>query len=76
MRWELITPFWILTLGFGSPALGWLGGAAGLGSIFIGSAIAALLAVPVALRLLRKPATEKHVTCDPAFPDAESFTFR
>ena len=64
-----------LTLGFGSPALGWLGGAAGLGSIFIGSAVAALLAVPIALRLLYRPAREKHVTCDPAFPDAEIIHF-
>jgi predicted MFS family arabinose efflux permease len=60
-----------LTLGFGSPALGWLGGAAGLGSIFIGSAVAALLAVPIALRLLYKPAAERDVTIDPSFPDAE-----
>jgi MFS family permease len=60
-----------LTLGFGSPALGWLGGAAGLGSIFIGSAVAALLAVPIALRLLYKPAAERDVTINPSFPDAE-----
>jgi MFS family permease len=60
-----------LTLGFGSPALGWLGGAAGLGSIFIGSAVAALLAVPIALRLMYKPAAEKDLTIDPSFPDAE-----
>jgi len=64
-----------LTLGLGSPALGWLGGAAGLGSIFIGSAIAALLAVPIALRLLYMPAKEQHVTCDPSFPDAEIIHF-
>jgi MFS family permease len=60
-----------LTLGFGSPALGWLGGAAGLGSIFIGSAIAALLAVPIALRLLSRPATATNVSIDSTFPDAE-----
>jgi len=60
-----------LTLGLGSPALGWLGGAAGLGSIFIGSAVAALLAVPITLLLLYRPATERDVTIDPAFPDAE-----
>lgn len=60
-----------LTLGVGSPALGWLGGAAGLGSIFIGSAVAALLAVPIALRLLYKPPAERDVTSDPSFPDAE-----
>ncbi len=60
-----------LTLGFGSPALGWLGGSAGLGSIFIGSAVAALLAGPIALRLLAGSATGGKVTCDSAFPDAE-----
>ncbi len=42
-----------LTLGLGSPALGWLGGAAGLRSIFIASAVAAILAVPIAFRLRR-----------------------
>lgn len=60
-----------LTLGLGSPALGWLGGTAGLGSIFIGSAIAAVLAVPIALRLLSTPARESAVIADSAFPDAE-----
>lgn len=60
-----------LTLGLGSPALGWLGGTAGLGSIFIGSAVAALLAVPIALRLLYRPAPERGVTIDQVFPDAE-----
>lgn len=49
-----------LTPGSGSPALRWLGGAAGLGSIFIGSAVAALLAVPIALRLLYKPGSGKR----------------
>jgi MFS family permease len=61
-----------LTLGLGSPALGWLGGTAGLSSIFIGSAVAALLAVPIALHLLRKPARANKVTADSAFPDAET----
>jgi hypothetical protein len=60
-----------LTLGFGSPALGWLGGAAGLGSIFLGVVVAALLAVPIALRLLYKPPMDRDVTIDPSFPDAE-----
>jgi MFS family permease len=40
-----------LTLGLGSPALGWLGESTGLRSVFIGSALAALLAVPITLRL-------------------------
>ncbi len=60
-----------LTLGFGSPALGWLGGSAGLGSIFIGSAVAALLAVPIALRLLSRLTMGDEVTCDSAFPEAD-----
>jgi hypothetical protein len=59
-----------LTLGVGSPALGWLGGTTGLGSIFVGSAVAALLAVPIALRLLNRSPSEDNLTVDPAFPDA------
>jgi MFS family permease len=47
------------TLGFGSPALGVLAGAAGLGSIFIASAVAALLAVPIALYLQRSSVHQK-----------------
>lgn len=45
-----------LTLGFGSPALGLLAGRAGLGAVFIASAVAAILAIPIALRLLFTPA--------------------
>jgi MFS family permease len=45
-----------LTLGFGSPALGLLAGRAGLGAVFIASAVAAVLAIPIALRLLYAPA--------------------
>jgi MFS family permease len=41
-----------LTLGFGSPALGFLAGRAGLGAVFIASAVAAVLAIPIALRLI------------------------
>lgn len=40
-----------LTLGLGSPLLGWLGGHAGLGSVFVASGIAALIALPVAFAL-------------------------
>jgi MFS family permease len=42
-----------LTLGIGSPALGLLAGTAGVGAVFDASAIAAVLAVPIALRLLK-----------------------
>lgn len=41
-----------LTLGLGSPVLGLLASRAGLGAVFAASAIAALLAVPIAIALL------------------------
>lgn len=41
-----------LTLGFGSPALGFLAGKAGLETVFVASALAAVLAIPISLRLL------------------------
>lgn len=44
-----------LTLGLGSPALGYLGGQAGLGSVFLASAVAAALAIPITMRLLLSP---------------------
>jgi MFS family permease len=44
-----------LTLGIGSPALGWLGAHAGLGSVFLAAAVAAVLAVPVAMVLRPRP---------------------
>ncbi|GAB7551272.1 MFS transporter [Novosphingobium sp. 11B] len=48
-----------LTLGIGSPLLGWVGGHAGLGSVFVVSAVAALFALPIAL-LLRSRADRIH----------------
>jgi MFS family permease len=44
-----------LTLGLGSPALGYLAGREGLGAVFIASAVSAVLAVPIALWLMRNP---------------------
>jgi MFS family permease len=41
-----------MTLGFGSPALGFLAGRYGLNSVFLASAIAAVLALPITIRLL------------------------
>jgi hypothetical protein len=41
-----------LTLGVGSPALGFLAAATGIGQVFNASALAAALAIPIALRLL------------------------
>jgi MFS family permease len=64
-----------LTLGLGSPALGWLGGTAGLGSIFLGSAVAALLAVPIALLLLYRPSGGTGISVEPGLPDAEIIHF-
>jgi MFS family permease len=46
------TAFLDLTLGFGSPALGLIGGVASLRAIFLASALCALCAVPIAIRLL------------------------
>lgn len=46
-----------LTLGLGSPALGWLGARAGVGSIFLTSAFAAVLALPIAGLLMRQGST-------------------
>lgn len=43
-----------LTLGIGSPALGYLAVRAGLGAVFFASALAAICAVPIAIALLRK----------------------
>lgn len=42
-----------LTLGLGSPLLGLLAGRAGIGAVFDASALAALIAIPVAYRLAR-----------------------
>jgi MFS family permease len=45
-----------LTLGFGSPGLGFLAGKAGLNAVFLVSAVAAVLAIPiVAILAARKP---------------------
>jgi MFS family permease len=45
-----------LTLGIGSPALGFLAGKAEIGAVFYASAVTAVLAVPVAFHLMRSPA--------------------
>jgi MFS family permease len=44
-----------LTLGFGSPALGLLAAHAGLASVFLASAVAALVAMPIAAVLRSRP---------------------
>ena len=46
------TAFLDLTLGLASPALGLIGGAAGLNAIFLASTLSVLCAVPIAMRLL------------------------
>ncbi len=50
------TAFLDLALGFGSPALGLIAGWAGLGSVFLASALVVLCAAAIAARLLRAPA--------------------
>lgn len=44
-----------LTLGVGSPLLGFLAGKAGIAAVFDASAVAAILAIPIALRLTAAP---------------------
>jgi predicted MFS family arabinose efflux permease len=50
-----------LTLGVGSPALGFLAARAGLDSVFIASAVAAILAMPVGFMLMRRTRLEPLV---------------
>ena len=54
-----------LTLGVGSPLLGFLAGKAGIASVFDASAIAAVLAVPIALRLRAETSRSAMVTAMP-----------
>lgn len=46
------TAFLDLTLGLASPALGLIGGAAGLNAVFLASTLSVLCAAPIAMRLL------------------------
>lgn len=48
------TAFLDVALGLGSPALGLIAGSAGLGAVFLASAVVVLGAAPIALRLLAK----------------------
>jgi MFS family permease len=52
----IYTAFLDLALGLGSPVLGLIAGWAGLGSVFLASALIVLCATAIALRLLRAPA--------------------
>src|SRR3954451_11882665 len=49
------TAFLDVALGLGTPALGLLANAAGLGAVFLASAVAALCAAPIAASFLRAP---------------------
>jgi MFS family permease len=51
------TAFLDIALGFGTPVLGLLASAAGLGSVFLASAVAALCAAPIAASFLRPSAS-------------------
>jgi hypothetical protein len=48
------TAFLDLTLGIASPTLGLIGGAAGIGAVFLTSAVVVLCAAAIALQLLRQ----------------------
>jgi hypothetical protein len=49
------TAFLDLTLGIASPVLGLIASVAGIGSVFLTSAVVVLFAAAIALRLLRSP---------------------
>jgi MFS family permease len=61
------TAFLDVALGFGTPALGLLASVAGLGAVFIASAVAALCAAPIAASFLRSSAhpvtPTRHAAC-------------
>ena len=54
-----------LTLGVGSPLLGFLAGKVGIASVFDASAIAAVLAIPIALLLKAETSRFAMVTAMP-----------
>jgi hypothetical protein len=51
----MYTVFLDIALGFGTPALGLIAGAAGLQAVFLAGALAALAAMAFAVRLLMAP---------------------
>src|SRR3954470_3501155 len=62
------TAFLDVALGFGTPALGLLANVAGLGAVFLASAVAALCAAPIAATFLRSSpgpiAPARHAECE------------
>ncbi|MGA3891801.1 arabinose transporter [Ralstonia nicotianae] len=52
----IYTAFLDVAMAIGSPALGWIAGQAGLGAIFIASALVVLCTAGIAIRLLQRPA--------------------
>lgn len=52
----VFTAFLDVAMAIGSPALGWIAGHAGLGSVFITSALVVLCTTGIAIRLLQRPA--------------------
>jgi MFS family permease len=73
------TAFLDLTLGLASPALGLVGSVAGLGAVFLTSAVVVLGAAAVAMRLLRPSPNAAGVLhrfrrrCDQGFPLGKSY---
>ncbi|MFY2944960.1 arabinose transporter [Achromobacter xylosoxidans] len=52
----IYTAFLDVAMAIGSPALGWIAGQAGLGAVFIASALVVLCTAGIAVRLLQRPA--------------------
>lgn len=52
----IYTAFLDVAMAIGSPALGWIAGRAGLGAVFIASALVVLCTTGIAVRLLQRPA--------------------
>src|SRR5207249_3680058 len=56
------TAFLDLSLGLASPSLGLIAGSAGLGSVFLASALVVLSSAAIAVRLLYPPSVRYHAT--------------
>lgn len=59
------TAFLDMTLGVASPALGFIAGVAGIGSVFLTSAVVVLCAAVVAIRLLRPASPARYAAANP-----------
>lgn len=62
------TAFLDLTLGLASPALGLIGGVAGLGTVFLASTLSVLCAAPIAMHLLSARSIQEQQRLGVALP--------